>query len=461
MTQTKISRKLYAIRTDYTQTVQQKSFTVNEETADYSVRKPACFTPWTWTSDCRLVRYPQNSGIIDYDLEQECSEESVLEKQIEIFTQVRQEFVDGSSVGRKKEYLQSIENRDQHLEYLRKRLKSVRATQLLDSNTRSESQPISPASALVIDAEELTEEEQRHRLHLERKVERAFYEAGKALQQLRDTKLYCSTHSTFEEYCKDRFGFERRHPYRLIDAADVVDNLTSMCPNGTQTESGDLQMCPNGTQTESDDLQMCPNGTQTESGDLQMCPNRTEGENQNLRTNGTQILPTSERQIRPLTKLKPEQQRKVWQQAVQVSGGKVPSGATVKDIVQRIMEKTKVPNPYRVGEVCQIIPSYNPDLRGKGGCWCIVSHVGDFSCTVMAWDREYIVRIDHLKLLEYTDAECEQMKKICDRLKTLLALENLEPVALGILSSLGELKRPYLTPFEEKLLQLIELEYGV
>ncbi|WP_026736266.1 hypothetical protein [Fischerella sp. PCC 9605] len=45
-------------------------------------------------------------------------------------------------------------------------------------------------SVEVVELEELTEEEQRDRSHLERKVERAFYEAGKALMELRDRRLY-------------------------------------------------------------------------------------------------------------------------------------------------------------------------------------------------------------------------------------------------------------------------------
>jgi hypothetical protein len=95
--------------------------------------------------------------------------------------------------------------------------------------------PENPATATITvsaaQVEELTQEEQNDRLHLERKVERAFFEAGKTLAELRDRRLYRSTHSTFEEYCKDRFGFERRYPYRLIEAAGVVDNLIKMCPN--------------------------------------------------------------------------------------------------------------------------------------------------------------------------------------------------------------------------------------
>ncbi len=190
-------------------------------------------------------------------------------------------------------------------------------------------------------------------------MEKAVFEAGKALIELRDglrpavgdRRLYRSTHSTFEEYCKDRFGFGRRHPYRLIEASAVFDNLMKMCPNGTQTE------------TESSDAKMCPNETQTEN--EEMCPNRS------------QILPTSERQVRPITKLEPQQQWEVWQTAVEEAGGKVPSARVVDNVVQRIMERTKAPNPYRVGEVCQILAKDNPELRGKGGCWCIVNHVGE------------------------------------------------------------------------------------
>jgi hypothetical protein len=35
------------------------------------------------------------------------------------------------------------------------------------------------------------------------------------------------------------------------------------------------------------------------------------------------ILPTNERQVRPLTRLEPDKQREVWQQAVEAAGGRV------------------------------------------------------------------------------------------------------------------------------------------
>ncbi len=130
-------------------------------------------------------------------------------------------------------------------------------------------------------------------------MERAFFEAGKALAELRDRRLYGSTHKTLEEYCRDRFSYTYRHVNYLIAGSKIVDKIK-------------------------------------------------------MGTNSSQILPTSEVQVRPLAKLEPQQQPDAWQQAVEQAGGKVPSGRIVKDVVQRIMERTQVPNTYQIGEVCQI-----------------------------------------------------------------------------------------------------------
>ncbi len=292
------------------------------------------------------------------------------------------------------------------------------------------SQQVDPASATInvtaVEVPELTEEEQRDRLHLERRVERAFFEAGKALAELRDRRLYRSTHSTFEEYCKDRFGFERRHPYRLIEAAGVVDNLIKMCPIWTQNL---------------------------------WTQNQIEDDPATVHSDQLQILPTSEGQVRPMTKLEPQQQQEVWLKAVELAGGKVPTGRIVKDVVQRIMERTQVPNTYQIGEVCQILVKDNPDLRGKGGCWAIVSAVNDFSCTVRMWNGEYSVGLQHLKSFNYLPEECQEMQQISDRISRVYS-DLLEETVKNLLQLLGKLNRPYLTAVEEKLLTLLESEYG-
>ncbi|AUB43302.1 Site-specific DNA-cytosine methylase (plasmid) [Nostoc flagelliforme CCNUN1] len=86
-----------------------------------------------------------------------------------------------------------------------------------------------PASVTIevtaVEIPELTEQEISDRLHLERRVERAFFEAGKALMELRDRRLYRSTHKTFEEYCRDRFSYTYRHVNYLIAASLIVENI--------------------------------------------------------------------------------------------------------------------------------------------------------------------------------------------------------------------------------------------
>ena len=257
-------------------------------------------------------------------------------------------------------------------------------------------------------------EEERDRLNLENRVERAFYQAGKALEELHCRKLYRSTHKTFEEYCKDRFGFERRHSYRLIEAAVVVDNLIKMCPNGAQNELEEAF-----------------------------------------------VFPTSERQVRSLVPLTASEQLSCWQEAVDVAGGRVPSGRIVKDVVERIRERTLIPITYNVGEVCTIIIKDNPELKGKSGYWCIINHVAQFSCEVRMWDGEYIVKPENLKSLEFSENECLVMSNICFRLRQLYSIENLDEVALSLLNTLGKRTKPYLTPVQEKILTVIEQEYGI
>ncbi|MDM9580135.1 hypothetical protein [Nostoc sp. GT001] len=128
------------------------------------------------------------------------------------------------------------------------------------------------------------------------------------------------------------------------------------------------------------------------------------------------------------------------------------------------MERTKVPNTYQIGEVCQILVKENPELRGKGGCWGIVNHVGQFSCTVKLWDGVYTVGLQHLKSFNYLPAECEQMQVICDAYGGLRLRINrvyssgLEESVQKFLESLGKLNRVYLTALEDKLLTVLEPE---
>ena len=106
----------------------------------------------------------------------------------------------------------------------------------------------------------------------------AFYVVGHALMEIRDKKYYREVlgFETFEAYCNAKWDFRSDYARRLIASAETVDNVKN-APMGA--------------------------------------------------------IPTSERQVRPLLKLKdtPDQQLIAWQKAVETApNGKV----TAAEIVQ-------------------------------------------------------------------------------------------------------------------------------
>ena len=293
----------------------------------------------------------------------------------------------------------------------------------------------------LTETNELTDEEERDLLHLERKVERAFYEAGKALKEIRDRRLYRNTHQTFETYVKERFSMKQSRSYQLMDAAIVVDNLLPKVPQFVEVSDPSIQKVPPMVEV-NDNLNKVPQSVEV-SDDSNKVPQFVE------------VLPTNEAQCRPLTKLEPDQQREAWAKAVEQAGGKVPSGRIVKSIVDQIRERNPVPNPWRVNEVAMIMVKDNPELRGKGGCWCVITAVHDFSCTVRLWDGNYQVKPENLKELPYSNKQQEQVRKLCDRLSKITIDEAEKPMK-DFLRGLGRLDRPWLTDYEEKVLTMLE-----
>ena len=96
------------------------------------------------------------------------------------------------------------------------------------TNVAEEKAP-EPKPVQVEVVEELSLEEAALREQLELTVKRGFYYSGKALTQLRERRLYRSTHRKFEDYCQEQFGMKRIYAHYLINAAMVFDNLISQC----------------------------------------------------------------------------------------------------------------------------------------------------------------------------------------------------------------------------------------
>ncbi len=218
-----------------------------------------------------------------------------------------------------------------------------------DSNQQLPADELAPeaeATTVVPEVvEELSEDELKERHWLEQKVERAFFEAGIALRALRHKRLYRNTHRTFDAYCQERFGYKRARSYQLIDAAVVFENLSTFSSEDDSQQKGE---------------NLSTNSRQNSS---------SENSQQPLALS-IRILPTKETQVRPLAKLEPEVQRKVWQQAVEQADGKIPTERLVRGIVERLKEKplTQLSLTYKRGDAF-ILQRLTGTERRYNGCW--------------------------------------------------------------------------------------------
>jgi hypothetical protein len=143
------------------------------------------------------------------------------------------------------------------------------------------------------------------RCELEKVIEtglRSFFEAGRALAEIRDRRLYRDEHATFEDYCAKRWDLKRQRAYELIQAAEVVEVVSSM-----------------------DDIP----------------------------------APASERVARELRTLRsePERMAEAWSEAVTVANGK-PTARVVRDVVQQYRE----PEP-KSAPVCRSCPTCGQRVR--------------------------------------------------------------------------------------------------
>jgi hypothetical protein len=58
----------------------------------------------------------------------------------------------------------------------------------------------------------------------------SFRLAGEALQAIRDSRLYRETNATFEDYCRTKWEMSKTQANRLISAAKVVENISTVAP---------------------------------------------------------------------------------------------------------------------------------------------------------------------------------------------------------------------------------------
>lgn len=78
----------------------------------------------------------------------------------------------------------------------------------------------------------LTPEESDRLDGLEKTIRRGmkcFVETGEALREVRDSGLYRCGFKTFEQYCREKWGWQRQRAYELIAASEVAKSLPESC----------------------------------------------------------------------------------------------------------------------------------------------------------------------------------------------------------------------------------------
>ncbi len=140
-------------------------------------------------------------------------------------------------------------------------------------------------------------------------------------------------------------------------------------------------------------------------------------------------LPTSERQLRPLTKLPEDQWFPTWCEAVERNGSteKPPAGKIVEQIVKekKAMETAhRYQSPverFKQGEIVRITASHNQDLKEYHQHWGIIQQVGEFGYSVTTYKGDVTgVLHDDLMLIKQvststTEVLLDKMEKSLER----------------------------------------------
>lgn len=280
--------------------------------------------------------------------------------------------------------------------------------------------PVEATQAEIL--EQLTPEEQRDRLQLELAADQGFYQAGKALAQIRERRLYRSTHTTFALYCQDKFGFSRRKIDYLITAASVVKNLQQ-----TRTIRSHDRL------------------------------NEQNEFNENSSTIFANILPTKVEQTKALASLKPDEQRQVWNQAVEKVNGKVPTGQLVQEIAKQFQKKSLalVQHDWQVDDIFTLNGLEGKDKK-YNRCWAIAVELTDFAVIVDVHDATITVKPENLNKIDSPYVK-RQLRQTLRRIKQLHEVGSLDRGADNVLKDL--IKHIALTPVEEDLLSWLENYY--
>ncbi|KYC43823.1 hypothetical protein WA1_01305 [Scytonema hofmannii PCC 7110] len=133
------------------------------------------------------------------------------------------------------------------------------------------------------------------------------------------------------------------------------------------------------------------------------------------------------------------------------------------DITQQIKNKQRVPNPRRVGEICQIVAQGDPELKKFSKCWGIIKEVNLHSCYIQTWKMDFpTVKPENLEPV-YVKCEvraaqnCHRIRQLSDKI-----YKEYELTHVAVVEALARISDPSnLTAKQERMLAFLEQEYGL
>ncbi|MDZ4877349.1 MAG: hypothetical protein CLLPBCKN_006784 [Chroococcidiopsis cubana SAG 39.79] len=187
-----------------------------------------------------------------------------------------------------------------------------------------------------------------------------------------------------------------------------------------------------------------------------------------------------ERQLRPLSKLKPEYYSLALSQAGEIAGDRPltekdvstavatmllsDKNAAKRSIVDVVKERTHVPlcdrNQCRVEDAVVVRAYRHADLRAYDGYWGIVQHISEhFYHIYISLKGETIqCREEEVESIDMSEGDRISLLSVSSRVSNLLKAE-LEVVDYAILETIQ--RSLYLTPRQLRYLEVMEKDYGV
>ena len=274
--------------------------------------------------------------------------------------------------------------------------------------------PVKKAEIVAPDEQELegellpnlTEEERTRLEDLEKIVNESLNKAAFALKEIHDRKLYRQEYDTFADYCTERLKISRRFANYQINYANVIEDFQ--------------------------------------------------------REHDVPLLPTSEAQVRALARFDPEKRKQLWLKSCKKAANKVPSREVVQSVIDSEKQVKATPqSTFNEDDCVRLKRTDDETLRRYRDCWGYVTKRSQGNTYSVSLPQTTIEKLDavYLSKADVPPRLKKSRQKIFEQLARIYTSESeFEDLVSHLLGYFDTLEKSKLTPFEQKILNLVEKE---